>query len=144
MAAGAALVAGPAFAAGPCAAPGRARLDAAFARDMRAKDFAVLRLYAPGAVFVQPDGSKVRGPAELRKLYRTVFATYDSDLALDPKVVTAVAERRLLCVEEGVYTETLRTRATGEVMHVTGRFRFTSEQGAGGRWRYVRMEWLNG
>lgn len=138
----AALAASPALAGG-CDSPARTNLDASFVRDMRAKDFAVLRLYTVDAVFVNPDGARVSGAKSLRRLYRTVFSTYDSDLRLEPKIVSALAQGRLECVEAGAYTEDLRTRATGQVQHAHGRYRFTSRQGAGGRWRFSRMEWLS-
>jgi ketosteroid isomerase-like protein len=127
-----------------CASPGRIELNRRFVRDMRAKRLEdVLGLYTADAVFLNPDGSSVRDRTGLRKLYVTVFATYDSDLRLAPGKVRPAAARVIECVEDGAYEEDLRTRSTGEVHDVSGAYRFTTRRLRGGAWRFSRMEWTS-
>ena len=97
--------------------------DTRFVDDMRTKNLEdVLSLYTANAVFLDPEGHRFATPAALRSLYVQVFATYDSD-----------------------YTEDLRTRATGEVQHLCGGFRFDwvrQPSGTGqARWLIERMQW---
>jgi hypothetical protein len=61
------------------------RLRTEWAQDLHEKRIeACAALYAPDAVFVQPDGSRVEGAAAIRELFKTITSTFDSDLAFFP------------------------------------------------------------
>ena len=76
----------------------------------------VLKLYTQRAVFVDPSGTRYQGPAALRDLYTRVFATFDSDIVMNTQSIMQ-GKRSNVCIEEGTFTENLRTRATGTSMH---------------------------
>jgi ketosteroid isomerase-like protein len=116
-----------------------------FVADLKTKNMdGVLSLYTPGAVFIQPDSTKVIGLDALRRLYVTTFATYDSDLSLeDPESPEShpVPLGSTLCVHSGHYTESLRTRKDGTIAHVRGTYSFTYKRTKDGRWLITRMRW---
>src|SRR3954470_16438177 len=67
-----------------CRLPGPSLPTQRFADDLRNKNLDdVLKLYTPRAVFIDPSGKQYRGPA-LLELFKQVFATFDSDIVLDP------------------------------------------------------------
>jgi ketosteroid isomerase-like protein len=105
----------------------------------------VLKLYSPDVVFLDEVSRRLQGRAELEGLYATVFAEYDSHLRLTP---STVARRRwatrLVCVEDGRFTEDLRDRSSGVVQHAHGPYRFAYARDADGRWRFVLMDWRPG
>ncbi len=114
------------------------RLDARFVLDLHEKKIDdVLTLYTGDAVFVQPDGTEVSGPA-LRRLYEQVAKAYDSDLHLQR---TGLKRSVNTVIEDGTYTEKLGHRDTGKVEDVKGTYRFTLHLDADGKWRFSRMEW---
>jgi ketosteroid isomerase-like protein len=114
------------------------QLDARFVTDLHDKKIDdVLTLYAPEAIFVQPDGTQIDS-AGLRKLYQQVTTTFDSDLHLARK---AFKRNGNTGIEDGAYTETLVHRDTGKVDHLTGTYRFTFHRGSDGAWLFSRMEW---
>ena len=111
----------------------------AFVRDLHAK--AVERsiaLYAPDAVFVEPNGHEVRGTSHIRALYETVAATYDSELWLLPQDRRRRGDTAL---ESGTYRERLRLRKSGAVERIRGRYAFVLARGADRRWRIARVRW---
>jgi ketosteroid isomerase-like protein len=114
-----------------------------FVRDMRTKDIIdVLSLYTADAAFIQPDGSRVVGRSALRALYKTVFATYDSELASRDFEIEPVDDSGSgVCVQSGPYEETLRLRRDGTQMTVHGTYRFTYRRTSRGKWLISEMNW---
>ena len=111
------------------------------ARDMRDKNISdVLLLYTPDALFVDPDGSRYKGLAELRGLYVRIFATFDSDITFHAGSVSAVTDDGA-CLESGKYSENLSVRSTGKTNHYTGGYRFEYKLQPNGRWLLFRQEW---
>jgi ketosteroid isomerase-like protein len=116
-----------------------------FVDDLKTKKMDdVLSLYTPGAVFIQPDGTEVIGLDALRRLYLTIFATYDSDLSLEDSEIRPVSSGSSLCVHSGHYDENLRTRKDGTTAHIHGMYSFTYKRTKDGRWLITRMRWVNG
>jgi ketosteroid isomerase-like protein len=112
--------------------------DSRFIRDLHDKNIDdVLTLYTPDAIFIGPDAHRYSGPA-LRKLYEQVTAAFDSDLHLKRLGLT---RSNSIAVEHGTYTETLRNRATGNVKHIHGTYRFKAQEQSDGRWLFMRMAW---
>ena len=112
-----------------------------FVDDMRTKNIRdVLALYTLNAVFIDPSGKRYRGSVALRGLYKKVFATFDSDLAMKAQALSPGKQPKV-CIESGTYDEDLRLRANGSVQHYAGSYRFTYELQSTGQWLLSRQEW---
>jgi ketosteroid isomerase-like protein len=111
-----------------------------FAQRMHDKqETAILASYTSDAVFLDPEGHRFETPAQLRKLYDQVFATFDADLHFDPP---SIDQRGHSFHTAGTYTETLTNRKTGEVQHLHGRYRINFSPFYDGHWAITRMQWL--
>jgi len=99
---------------------------------------AVLASYTKDATFVDPAGHHCTTPAQLRQLYDTIFATYDSDLHFNSPEIHL---RGTAFHVSGTYTETLRDRKSGHTMHSHGTYNFTLRSFYDGRWSFSRMQW---
>lgn len=123
-------------------------LRARWVEDMRSKNLNdILRLYAPGAVFISPDGTTVSGADDLQKLYETVFTAFDSDITLNPPHHRDLGPPRQTTgiIDDGTYRETLRTLSTRVTQNLCGRYIFTYSKATDGSsgWRIARMEWTS-
>src|SRR3954462_4794654 len=108
---------------GTCRVPGSSLPTERFADDLRNKNLDdVLKLYTPGAVFIDPSGKQYRGPA-LLELFKQVFATFDSDIVMHPRSRMRGKSSKV-CIESGSFVENLRTRATGTSQHNVGSYQF--------------------
>ena len=118
-----------------------------FVNDMRHKNIEdALSLYSPDAVFVDTAGHTFTTPKALRKLYRQVFATYDSDLKLELERVDVTGDITLpqaAITQRGSFDENLRTRSTKITQRLCGHYTFTWMLQDSGRWLIQRMEWLS-
>jgi len=118
-----------------------------FVEDIRRKNIAnVLSLYSPDAVFVDTTGHQYATPKALRKLYRQVFATYDSDLKLDLERIDVTGDITLpqaTIVQRGSFDENLHTRGTKTIQRLCGHYTFAWMLQDNGRWLIQRMEWLS-
>jgi ketosteroid isomerase-like protein len=77
-----------------------------------------LAQYADDADFIS-DAGRTHGMAALRELFKTITATYDSDLTFTSERVEVSGD---LAYDSGTYTETLLTRATGKSQQMTGSY----------------------
>jgi uncharacterized protein (TIGR02246 family) len=110
-----------------------------WARDLHDKRVdASVALYTPDAVFIQPDGSRVKGRAAIRALFQKVTSTFDSSLQFSPEHVETSGN---LTSDSGTYTETLVTRATGKSMQLKGSYLtiYRKEKGVG--WTIAEQMW---
>jgi ketosteroid isomerase-like protein len=122
-----------------CAPPNLREIKRAFETDMKKKDLRVLGLYTPDADFTNPDGTTITGSAPLRNLFVHVFKTFDSDLHLrDGEILSSMQGD---CLDEGVFTERLRDRASGKVTLAKGKYRFSYQRAGHGKWRFRSMAW---
>jgi ketosteroid isomerase-like protein len=113
-----------------------------WASDLHEKNVdASVALYAPNAVFVQPDGTRVQGTAALRDLYRKVTSTFDSTLAFSPREIETSGD---LAYDSGTYTETLVTRATGQKTHMAGSYLTVYRKDKDAGWKIVEQVWTGG
>ena len=113
-----------------------------WARNLHDKNIeASVAAFTPDADFVQPDGSVVHGAAALRKLYETIIATYDSDLAFTSDHTDIAADQ---ATDSGTWREVLAERATGKRQLLTGSYRTIYHHTADGRWLIARQEWTAG
>jgi ketosteroid isomerase-like protein len=122
-----------------CAPSNLREIKRAFEMDMKHKDLRVLALYTPDAIFTQPDGTRISSTVPLRDLFAHVFKTFDSDLHLhDGKILGSMQGD---CLDEGVFTERLRDRASGKVTLAKGKYRFSYQRAGHGKWRFRSMAW---
>lgn len=110
-----------------------------WAHDLHDKQIdASIAAYDPDAEFIQPDGSRVRGSAALRKLFETVTATLDSDIAFDPIRTETSGD---LAYDSGSFRETLTTRATGKRELATGSYLTVYRRARNGTWLIIEQMW---
>ncbi len=90
-----------------------------WASDLHAKKIDdSLAQYADDADFMS-DAGRTHGMAALRDLFRTVTATYDSDLTFTSDRVEISGD---LAYDSGTYAETLVTRTTGKSQRMAGNY----------------------
>jgi ketosteroid isomerase-like protein len=115
------------------------QLRIAWAHNLRDKKIdESVAAYAPDAEFLQPDGSRVRGAAALRKLYESITATYNSDLTFQSLRVESSGS---LAYDSGTYSETLIDRATAKPQISKGSYLTIYRRSAGGGWLIVEQVW---
>jgi ketosteroid isomerase-like protein len=115
------------------------KLRQEWVRDLHEKRVeASTALYAPHAVFIQPDGARVKGSAAIRRLYEKVTSTFDSSLNFSSDRVEISGE---LAYDSGTYTETLLTRATHKSILSQGSYLTIYRRGKDGNWRIVQQMW---
>jgi ketosteroid isomerase-like protein len=114
-----------------------------FIDDLRTKNLDdILALYAPEAVFVDPEGHTFATPAARRAFYEQIFATYDSDLVLNSSSLSISRDGGTgTAVDRGTYTEVLTVRATGAVRHPHGSYILTWHLQPNGAWLITRVVW---
>ncbi|MGA2349529.1 MAG: polysaccharide deacetylase family protein [Terracidiphilus sp.] len=94
--------------------------------------------YAADAEFIDPIGNRVLGSGALRKLFETVTATYDSNLAFDSQRVEVSGD---LGYDSGTYKELLTTRATGKGQQMRGGYLTVYRHEKNGEWLIVEQMW---
>ncbi|MGB9029857.1 MAG: nuclear transport factor 2 family protein [Acidobacteriaceae bacterium] len=114
-----------------------------WAKDLHAKHIDDdLAQYAPDADFIS-DAGRTHGTAALRQLFETITATLDSDLAFTSERVEISGD---LAYDSGTYKETLVTRATGKVQHMSGDYltvyRRTRAANGNAVWLIVEQVWM--
>ncbi|MGA7110300.1 MAG: DUF4440 domain-containing protein [Terracidiphilus sp.] len=115
------------------------QLRSAWAHNLRDKKVdASVAAYAPDAEFLQPDGSRVRGAAALRKLYETISATYNSDLTFQSLRLESSGS---LAYDSGTYSETLIDRATAKPQISKGNYLTVYRRNASGNWLIIEQMW---
>ena len=117
-----------------------------FVSDMRTKNLDdVLNLYAPDAVFVDPDGNKFATPDELRKLYEQTFATYDSDIEFTRTSLKLKGDtsRGSVATETDNYRENLLTRDTKQMLTVCGTATSSWTKQDDGAWLIKSQVWTS-
>ena len=115
------------------------KLRQEWARDLHEKRVgASTALYASDAVFIQPDGARVKGSAAIHKLYEKVTSTFDSSLNFSSERVEISGD---LAFDSGTYTETLVVRATHKSIFSKGSYLTIYRQGKDGNWKIAEQMW---
>jgi ketosteroid isomerase-like protein len=110
-----------------------------WARDLHEKRLeASTALYAPDAVFIEPDGTRVKGSTAIESLYRKVTSTFDSNLKFSSERVEVSRE---LAYDSGTYTETLLIRATHKSTVIKGSYLTIYRKGADRNWKIIEQMW---
>lgn len=116
-----------------------AKLRQKWAHDLQEKRLeASIALYAQDAVFIQPDGTRVKGLVAIRRLYEKVTSTFDSSLNFSSERVEI---SRDLAYDSGTYTETLVMRATHKSILNKGSYLTIYRKGKDGNWKIVEQMW---
>ena len=95
-------------------------------------------LYAADAVFIQPDGARIRGAPAIRRLYQKVTSTFDSSLNFSSEHVAISGD---LAYDSGTYTETLVMRSTHKSILNKGSYLTIYRMGKDGNWKIVEQMW---
>jgi ketosteroid isomerase-like protein len=115
------------------------KLRQEWARDLHEKRLeASNALYAPDAVFIQPDGARVKGSAAIRRLYEKVTSTFDSSLNFSSERVEISGD---LAYDSGTYTETLVMRASHKSILSKGSYLTIYRRSKGRNWKIVEQMW---
>ena len=116
-----------------------AKLREAWVQDLRTKQLErILKLYAPDAAFLQPNGERITGPAALRTLFQTIMSTFNSDLALHSQNLEASGD---LAYDSGDFQENLTSIATGAKITSKGSYVTIFKRQPGGSWQIVQQVW---
>lgn len=116
-----------------------AKIREAWVQDLRTKQLEpILKFYAPDAVFLQPTGERITGPAALRTLFQTVMATFNSDLTLHSQNLETSCD---FAYDSGDFQETLTTIATGASITSKGSYIIIFKHQPNGSWQIVQQVW---
>jgi uncharacterized protein (TIGR02246 family) len=115
------------------------RLRDDWLRSFRQKDLdAAVAMYADDAAFLPPDGQVIAGRTAIRDLYRTVAATYNSDLTLRSRRSGSSGD---LAYDSGDFSETLTTISNGTAQKVAGQYLMEFRRDALGHWKIMEHVW---
>lgn len=116
-----------------------AKLREAWVQDLRTKQLdPILKFYAPDAAFLQPDGERITGSTALRTLFRTIMASFNSDLTLHSQNLDASGG---LAYDSGDFQETLTNIATGAKIISKGSYVIIYKRQPNGTWQIVQHVW---
>ena len=119
----------------PSPAGGSRSVDEAWRKAALANDAdALTACYAPAAVLWQPNGPEAKGRAAIHDAYKAFLDAYS---IADASLSDAHYETRGdLSTGWGHFALTLKPKAGGDEVHMTGRFTDVCQK-VGGRWLYV-------
>jgi ketosteroid isomerase-like protein len=116
-----------------------AQIRQAWAQDLHTKQLEpILKLYAPDAAFLQPNGERITGAAALRTLFQTVMSTFTSDLTLHSQSLETSGD---LAYDSGEFQETLTVLATGAKIYSKGSYVMIFKRQPNGSWQIVQQVW---
>jgi ketosteroid isomerase-like protein len=115
------------------------KLREAWIQDLRTKQLEpILKFYAPEAVFLQPTGERITGPAALRTLFQTIMSTFTSDLTLHSQNLETSGD---LAYDSGDFQEALTVIATGAKITSKGSYVMIFKRQPNGGWQIVQQVW---
>lgn len=113
------------------------RLD--WARDLHEKRLDELTmLYAPDAVFLQPDGQRITGRPAIRDLCKNLMAMFTSDLTFHSINTESSGS---LAYDSGEFYETLTKVADGSKSESRGSYLMVFKRQADGNWLIAQQMW---
>jgi len=116
-----------------------AKMREAWVQDLRTKQLEhILKLYAPDAAFLQPNGERITGPAALRTLFQAIMSTFNSDLALHSQNLETSGD---LAYDSGDFQENLTIIATGAKITSKGSYVTIFKRQPSGSWQIVQQVW---
>ena len=116
-----------------------AKLREAWVQDLRTKQLEpILKFYAAGAAFLQPNGERLTGSAALRALFQNIMAMFDSDLTIHSQNLETSGD---LAYDSGDFRESLTVIATGAKISSKGSYIIIYKRQASGTWQIVQQVW---
>jgi ketosteroid isomerase-like protein len=117
-----------------------ARTRDAWAHDLHTKQLdSILKFYASDAVFLQPNGERITGPAALRALFEKVMSTYTSEIIFHSQNIETSGD---LAYDSGDFEETLTTITTGAKANFKGSYLVVYRRQSKEDWRIVQQAWM--
>lgn len=118
-----------------------AKLRGDWAAALHAKQLdALAMLYAPDAVFLEPDGQRVSGRPAIRDLCKKMMDTFTSDLTFHSLVT---GQSGTLAYDSGDYQETLIANADGKKTDASGTYLMVLKRQNDGRWLILAQMWTD-
>ena len=109
-----------------------AKIREAWSQDLHAKQLeAILKIYAPDAVFLQPTGERIAGAPALRNLFQNIMASFDSNLNLHSQNLETSGD---LAFDSGDFQESLTAIATGAKITSKGSYIIIFKRQPDGSW----------
>jgi len=114
-----------------------AKIREAWSQDLHAKQLeAILKIYAPDAVFLQPTGERIAGAPALRNLFQNIMASFDSNLNLHSQNLETSGD---LAFDSGDFQESLTAIATGAKITSKGSYIIIFKRQPDGSWQIVQQ-----
>ena len=114
-----------------------AKIREAWSRDLHTKQLEpILKFYAPDAVFLQPTGERITGPAALRTLFQNIMAGFDSNLNLHSQNLETSGD---LAFDSGDFEESLTAIATGAKITSKGSYIIIFKRQPHGSWQIIQQ-----
>jgi uncharacterized protein (TIGR02246 family) len=95
-------------------------------------------MYAPDAVFLEPQGQRVSGRPAIRDLCEKMMNTFTSDLTFHSLVTE---QSGMLAYDSGDYQETLTANSDGTKTEARGTYLMVLRRESNGRWLILAQLW---
>jgi ketosteroid isomerase-like protein len=116
-----------------------AQIREAWVQALRTKQLdSILKFYAPDAVFLQPNGERITGPAALRTLFQNIMATFNSDLTLHSQTLETSGD---LAYDSGDFQESLTAISTGAKIFSKGSYIIIFRRQPDHNWQIIQHVW---
>lgn len=118
-----------------------ARLRSEWSKDLHDKKLdQIVMLYAQDAVFLPPNGDRITGRDEIRKLTKAAMDTFTSDLTFQSINFEHSGD---LAYDSGAYRETLTNVSDSGVSHGQGNYLMVLKRQTDGSWLIVQQAWTS-
>lgn len=136
------LTAGPALnQQAPSPEDAIARLRSEWSKDLHDKKLdQIVMLYAEDAVFLPPNGDRITGRDEIRKLTKAAMDTFTSDLTFQSMNLEHSGD---LAYDSGAYRESLTNVSDSGVSHGQGNYLMVLKRQTDGSWLIVQQAWTS-
>ena len=118
-----------------------ARIRSEWTKDLHDKKLdQIVMLYAQDAVFLPPNGERITGRDEIRKLTKAAMDTFTSDLTFQSMKLEHSGD---LAYDSGAYREALTNVSDGGVSHGQGNYLMVFKRQPDGSWLIVQQAWTS-
>lgn len=118
-----------------------ARLRSEWSKNLHDKKLdQIVMLYAEEAAFLPPNGDRITGRTEIRKLTKAAMDTFTSDLTFQSMNFEHSGD---LAYDSGEYRETLTNISDGGVSHGQGNYLMVLKRQPDGTWLIVQQAWTS-
>lgn len=118
-----------------------ARIRSEWTKDLHDKKLdQIVMLYAQDAVFLPPNGDRITGRDEIRKLTKAAMDTFTSDLTFQSMKLEHSGD---LAYDSGEYREALTNVSDAGVSHGQGNYLMVFKRQPDGSWLIVQQAWTS-